>query len=68
MAQHTFAIKLEQPAKFEGQMDHKILATTIWQVEKYMVLTGITNAGTAGMLCEYVTYKVSSHLALALRL
>ena len=44
MSQHTFAVKLEQPAKFEGQMDHEILATFIWQVENYMALAGVTDA------------------------
>ena len=44
MSQHTFAVKLEQLAKFEGQMDHEILATFIWQVENYMALTGVTDA------------------------
>ena len=44
MLQHTFAVKLEQLAKFEDQMDHEILATFIWQVENYMALTGTTDA------------------------
>ena len=44
MSQHIFTIKLEQPAKFKGQMDHEILATFLWQVENYMALTGVTDA------------------------
>lgn len=36
-------IKLDQPARFEGQMDHEILATFIWSAENYFALTGLND-------------------------
>ena len=37
----AFQPKLEQPQKFEGQMDSEILATFIWQLKNYFALTNI---------------------------
>ena len=38
-----FQVKLEQPTKFEGSMDHEALASFIWLVENFFYLTNLTD-------------------------
>ena len=55
-----FTIKLEQPEKFEGQMDHEVLATFVWQCENYFALTGLADAGAQARFASMLLTKSAS--------